>query len=760
MKKFFKFLFVLFSCHSSFCLAQNQTKEMDQFVSNLLSQMTLEEKIGQMNLSSGSMGAVLGGGELLSEAIQKGEIGATGGFSYDAAKKIQDAAQKSRLKIPILIGMDVIHGYKTIFPIPLGLSCSWDLELIEQSARIAAIEASAAGVCWTYSPMVDISRDPRWGRVSEGSGEDPWWGAQVAKAMVRGYQGDDLTKNNTIMACVKHIALYGAGEAGRDYNTVDMSHLSMFNDYFPPYKAAFDEGAGSGMTSFNLIDGIPASGSKWMMTEVLRNRWEFNGFVVTDYTSIPEMINHGLGNLKTVSALALDAGVDMDMQGDGFMGTLKTSLNEGTITMTQIDQACRRILEAKYRLGLFDDPYRYLNPERWENEIQTEDHLDAARKIAARSMVLLKNDRNTLPLKKKGKIAVVGPFAEAKPDMLGAWVLIRDAKSISSVVEGIKNVGGNAVEVVTAKGSNITDGPYLKTNLNSPFAAFMGVKMEDEPRTPQEMLEEALQVSSDADVIVAVLGESSAMSGEASSRAEIDIPKSQRDLLKSLINTGKPVVLVLINGRPLTLNWEVENVPAILEAWAPGTEAGNAIADVLFGNYNPAGKLTMTFPRSVGQIPLYYNHKNTGRPFDENNKFTSKYLDIPNEALFPFGFGLSYTTFEYGDIALNKTKLSGNDKLTASVTLTNTGGMAGEEVVQLYIKDPVATISRPVKELKNFRKVMLQPGEKKEIIFEVTSEDLKFYNSELFYDWEPGEFEIQIGTNSCHVKKASITWKK
>lgn len=755
-----RYIVIVFSLCSTFCMGQNLTTQMDRFISNLLSQMTLEEKLGQMNLSSGSLGAVLGGGESASEAIRNGRIGATGGFSYDAVKKIQDASQESRLKIPVLIGMDVIHGYKTIFPIPLGLSCCWDLDLIEQSARIAATEASAAGVCWTYSPMVDISRDPRWGRVSEGSGEDPWWGAQVAKAMIRGYQGDDLAKNNTIMACVKHIALYGAGEAGRDYNTVDMSHLSMFNDYFPPYKAAFDAGAGSGMSSFNLIDGIPATGSKWMMTEVLRNRWGFKGFVVTDFTSIPEMTNHGLGDLKTVSALALNAGIDMDMQGDGFIGTLKESLAEGKITMVQINQACRRVLEAKYKLGLFEDPYRYLNPGRWENEILTKEHLDVARKITARSMVLLKNEKNTLPLNKKGKIAVVGPLAEAKADMLGAWVLIRDVKPISSVVEGIQRVGGENVEVVTAKGANITDDPYLKKSLNSPFAAFMGVKMEEESRTPGEMMEEALRVSADADVIVAVLGESSAMSGEASSRAEIDIPQSQRDLLKALVNTGKPVVLVLVNGRPLILNWESENVPAILEVWAPGTEAGNAVADVLFGDYNPSGKLTMTFPMSVGQIPLYYNHKNTGRPFSEKNKFTTQYLDIPNEPLFPFGFGLSYTTFEYSSIALNKTELKGNDTLTATITLTNTGNVAGEEVAQLYIADPVATISRPVKELKNFRKVMLQPGEKRELVFEVTTEDLKFYNSELIYDWEPGEFEVQIGTNSRDVNRVKFSWRK
>jgi beta-glucosidase len=608
--------------------------------------------------------------------------------------------------------------------------------------------------------MVDISRDPRWGRVSEGSGEDPWWGSQVAKAMVRGYQGDDLSKNNTIMACVKHFALYGAPEAGRDYNTVDMSHLTMFNDYLPPYKAAFDAGAGSAMSSFNVIDGTPATGSKWMMTDILRKKWGFDGFVVTDYTSIKEMTAHGLGDLKTVSALALNAGIDMDMQGLGFINTLQQSLNNGLIKESQIDQACRRVLEAKYKLGLFDNPYKYLDENRLKTEILTPEHLATARKIAARSMVLLKNENHTLPIRKKGKIAVVGPFANAKVDLLGAWVMLRDKKSITSVAEGIKNVGGNDVEVITAKGANITDDPYLKESLNSPFAAFMGEKIEDEKRTPEQMIDEALNVTSDADVIIAVLGESAAMSGEASSRSDISIPESQRNLLRALLKTGKPLALVMINGRPLTIQWENENIPAILEAWAPGTEGGNAIADVLFGDYNPSGKLTMTFPRSVGQIPVYYNHKSTGRPFDSKNKFTSKYLDIPNDPIYPFGYGLSYTTFEYSDVELNKTRFKGNNKLVAKVTLSNTGDKAGEEVVQLYISDPVASISRPVKELKNFKKVMLQPGEKATVTFEVTLDDLKFYNTELIYNWEPGEFIVQIGTNSENFKKASFSWDR
>ena len=743
-----------------------QDPQMDNFIDDLMSKMTLEEKLGQLNLSSGNMGAVLGGGSGLTEHIKKGEIGATGGFTFQDIKSTQEAAQESRLKIPVLIGVDVIHGFHTVFPIPLGLSCTWDTGLIEKSARIAAKEATATGICWTYSPMVDIARDPRWGRVAEGAGEDPWWGSRVAEAMVCGYQGSDLSADNTILACVKHFALYGAAEAGRDYNTVDMSHLNMFNYYLPPYKAAFDQGAASAMSSFNVIDGIPATGNRWLLTDVLRNRWGFDGFVVTDYTSINEMTNHGLGDLKTVSALALKAGVDMDMQGLGYIGTLKQSLDEGTVTMEQIDQACRRVLEAKYKLGLFEDPYKYLDEKRSKEDVLTAENLQAAREIAAHSMVLLKNtptpgqDYKVLPLKKAGKIAVVGPLADSKSDMLGCWVTVRDQGSIVTVAQGIKNAGGGSVEVVSAKGANITDDPYMKKELESPFAAYMGGIMEKESRSPGEMIAQALQISDGADVIVAVLGESAAMSGEASSRSDIGIPESQKKLLQALIGTGKPVVLVLINGRPLTLTWENENVPAILEAWAPGTEAGNAIGDVLFGDYNPAGKLTMSFPRTVGQIPVYYNHLNTGRPFDENNKFTSKYLDLPNEPLYPFGYGLSYTTFEYGDISLGKTRLEGDETLKASVTIKNTGDRAGEEVVQLYIGDPVASISRPVKELKNFKKIMLQPGETREVIFDVNTDDLKFYDSELNYDWEPGLFKIYIGTSSADVREAEVNWSK
>ena len=755
MKKLQFLLVSLFAVCSVF----GQNAKMDAFINQLMGKMTLEEKLGQLNLSSGSVGAILAGGGGMVDEVRKGQIGATGAYSFKTAKDIETASQESRLKIPVLIGVDVIHGYKTGFPIPLGLASSWDLGMIEKSARIAAVEASASGICWTYSPMLDIARDPRWGRVAEGAGEDAWWGSQIAKAMIHGYQGDDLSKDNTVMACVKHFALYGAAEAGRDYNTVDMSRLTMYQYYLPPYKAAFDAGAGSAMSSFNLIDGIPATGNKWLLTDLLRKEWGFKGFVVTDYTSINEMMAHGMGDLQAVDVLALKAGVDMDMQGLGFLTTLKKSLDEGKVTMKDIDTACRRVLEAKYKLGLFDDPYKYVKEERLNSDVLTPEHLKFARELGTRSMVLLKNSNQTLPLKKSGKIAVVGPLADSKSDLLGAWSTGEVAKT-TSVIDGIKGAVQSGAEVVFAKGANITDDPYLKEGIKNPFAAYMGIKEEIESRTPSELLAEAVEVAKNADVVVAVLGESANMSGEAASRSDISIPESQQNLLKALVSTGKSVVLVLVNGRPLILNWENENVPAILEAWAPGIEGGNAIADVLFGDYNPSGKITMTFPRSVGQIPIYYNHNNTGRPFDAKNKFTSKYLDIPNEPLYPFGYGLSYTTFEYGDVVLSKINLKGNETLSAKIKVTNTGKVAGEEVVQLYIADPVASISRSVKDLKGFQKIGLNPGETKEIEFKITTEELKFFNSDLKYDWESGEFVVQIGTNSQDVKQAKCEWIK
>jgi beta-glucosidase len=695
------------------------------------------------------------------QKIKAGQIGGMlNASSVSGMKASMDISVKeSPHHIPLLFGMDVIHGYQTIFPIPLAMSCMWDMIMEEKSARIAAQEATANGVAWTYSPMVDIARDPRWGRIAEGAGEDPWLGSEVAKALVKGYQGNDLSLDNTMMACVKHFALYGAAEAGRDYNTVDMSKIQMYNYYLPPYKAAVDAGVGSVMTSFNVVDAVPATGNHWLLTDLLRTQWGFKGFVVTDYTATNEMINHGMGDLQTVSALALKAGTDMDMVGEGFLTTLKKSLSEGKITVKDIDLACRRVLEAKYKLGLFADPYRYMNAERPKKDLLTPDNIKTAREVAMRSMVLLKNDKQILPLKKSGTIAVIGPLGASKKDMIGTWAFAGGQDKVFSVFDGLKNIGGSSVNVIFAKGSPLTDNPLLAKS-----DATFGMPAQNQEAQPvistEDLLKDALETAAKADVIVAVLGESSAWSGEASSMADIAIQKVQQNLLKALLETGKPVVLVLINGRPMTIPWESANVSAILEAWAGGTEAGNAVAAILFGDYNPSGKLTTTFPVSVGQIPLYYNHKSTGRPYDASNKFTSKYLDITNDPLYPFGFGLSYTTFDYGDITLSKKQLKGDEKLTATVSVTNTGKLAGEEVVQLYIQDPVATISRPVKELKNFRKVMLQAGEKKDITFEISTNDLKFYNSNLKYDWEAGDFNLFIGTNSRDVKSASISWMK
>jgi len=742
--------------------AQTKTDEakMNAFVTNLMGKMTLDEKIGQLNLVT--MGRAITGSVVnngVEDRIKKGEIGGVFGvYGTEYVSKIQELAVKdSRLHIPLIFGLDVIHGHRTIFPIPLGISATWDMALIQQSAKIAAKEATAEGLNWVFSPMVDIARDPRWGRISEGSGEDPWYGSQVAKAMVRGYQGSNMQNSDNVMACVKHFALYGGAEAGREYNTVDMSLIKMYQDYLPPYKAAVDAGAGSFMSSFNTINGVPATVNQWLLTDLLRKQWGFKGFVVSDYTALNEVTNHGLGNLQTVSALALKAGLDMDMVGEGFLTTLKKSLKEGKVTQHEIDQACRRVLEAKYKLGLFSNPNKSINPEREKRDVLTEDNRKFARKIAEHSFVLLKNANETLPLKKSGTIALVGPLADNHSEMLGTWVIAGDPNKSVSVMEGIKNVVGDNVKVLYEKGANITDDSLLSARS---FA--LGAPQVMDKRSPQEMIDEAVKTAKKADVIVAVVGESANMSGESSSRSDINIPKSQKDMLKALAKTGKPLVIVLFNGRPLTLTWEDEHASAILDAWAPGTEAGNAIANVLFGNYNPAGKITATFPRSVGQIPIYYNHKNTGRPYSGKGpaKFKSDYLDISNDPLYPFGYGLSYTTFNYSGVKLSQSNLKGNETLKATVTVTNTGKLAGEEVVQLYVSDPVASISRSVKELKNYQKIMLQPGQSKEVTFNVTTADLKFFNNKLVYDWEPGEFIVQIGTNSSNTHSAAVQWAK
>lgn len=727
---------------------------------SVLALMTLEEKIGQLNLpAAGDFTTGQASSSNIAEKIKAGKVG--GLFNIKTVAKIKDvqrvAVEESRLGIPLLFGMDVIHGYETIFPIPLGLSCSWDMNLIERSAQIAAKEASADGINWTFSPMTDISRDPRWGRVSEGSGEDPYLGAQIAKAMVHGYQGDDLSNNNTIMACVKHFALYGAPEAGRDYNTVDMSRQRMYNEYFLPYQAAVEAGVGTVMTSFNEVEGIPASGNQWLMTDVLRKQWGFDGFVVTDYTAINEMIDHGMGDLKTVSALALKAGVEMDMVGEGFLSTLEASLEDGTITEDQIDNACRLILVKKFELGLFDDPYKYCDTERAENEIFNAENRQIAREIAAQSFVLLKNKNEVLPLKKKGTIALVGPMADNAENMTGTWSVAGRFKESVSLMQGIKNAVGNNVNILHARGANIVADSLLESRVS-----VFGKPTYRDERSEEELIQEALEVSKSADVIIAAMGESAEMSGESSSRSTIELPENQRRLLKELVKTGKPVVMVMFTGRPLAIKWESENIPSILNVWFGGSEAGDAIADVLFGDVNPSGKLTATFPQNTGQIPIYYNHKNTGRPLPDGQwfqKFRSNYLDVPNEPLYPFGYGLSYTNFEYGDLNLSNKELSGNQSLTASIQLTNKGKYDGAEVVQLYIRDMVGTLTRPVKELKGFQKVFLKAGETKEISFELTQDDLKFYNHSLDFVFEPGEFEIMVGTNSQELSIEKINWK-
>ncbi|WZX28265.1 beta-glucosidase BglX [Bacteroides ovatus] len=737
---------------------QADKDKMDQFIDNLMGKMTLQEKIGQLNLPvSGEIVTGQAKSSDVAGKIRKGQVG--GLFNVKGVENIREvqkiAVEQSRLKIPLLFGMDVIHGYETVFPIPLALSCSWDMEAIKESARIAAKESSADGICWTFSPMVDICRDPRWGRMAEGGGEDPYLGSEISAAMVKGYQGDDLTDKNTIMACVKHFALYGAPEAGRDYNTVDMSHLSMFNNYFPPYKAAIDAGVGSVMTSFNVVDGIPATGNKWLMIDVLRDRWGFDGFVVTDYTAISEMIAHGMGDLQQVSAMSLSAGTDMDMVADGFLTTLEKSLKEGKVTMAEIDKACRRILEAKYKLGLFDDPYKYCDASRVKKDIFTAENRAVARKIATETFVLLKNENNLLPLQRKGKIALVGPLANTKANMPGTWSVAAASDKYNSLYESMKQSLAGKAEVLYAKGSNLMYDAQREAE-----ATMFGREMRD-PRSAQELLDEALSVASQADVIVAAVGESSEMSGESSSRTNLEMPDAQRDFLTALKKTGKPVVLVYFAGRSTVMTWEQENFPAILNVWFGGSEAADAICDVVFGDVSPSGKLTTTFPKNVGQIPLYYNHLNTGRPLEAGkwfSKFRSNYLDIDNDPLYPFGYGLSYTTFRYGDLQLSNNSMNEKGKITASVTVTNTGNYDADEIVQMYIRDMVGSVARPVKELKGFERIHLKKGESHTVSFDITAEQLKFYNSALNWVCEPGEFEVMVGGNSRDVqtKKFSL----
>ena len=740
--------------------AQSQSKgNMKSFIDGLMAKMTLKEKIGQLNLPV--TGEIVTGAAKSSGIAEKIENGQVGGLfnlkGVKAIKQVQElAVKRSRLKIPLIFGMDVIHGYETVFPIPLAMSCTWDMDAIEKSARIAATEASADGICWTFSPMVDICRDPRWGRMSEGNGEDPYLGSEIAKAMIRGYQGDDLGLNNTVMACVKHFALYGAAEAGRDYNTVDMSRWRMFNYYFPPYEAAAKAGAGSFMTSFNVVDGIPASGNRWLLTDVLRKRWGWDGFVVTDYTAIAEMTNHGMGDLKQVSALALNAGTDMDMVADGYIGTLEESVKEGKVSVGAIDAACRRVLEAKYKLGLFDDPYRYLDEKRAKKEVYNEQHRQEARRIAAESFVLLKNDGGILPLAKKGRVAVIGPMGNTRANMPGTWSVAAAFEKYKSLYEAIRdNLKGKA-DVVYAKGCNITADSVLEAN-----GSMFGREIRD-PRPAAVILDEALATVANADVIIAAIGETSEMSGECSSRSDISLPETQRTMLEALKKTGKPIVLVNFSGRATVMTWETERFPSILNVWFGGSEAGDAICDVLFGDQVPGGKLSFTMPKSVGQIPIYYNHLNTGRPLGDNKwftKFKSNYLDIDNEPLFPFGYGLSYTTFSYGKPRISAQTMDAQGKLTVSVDVTNTGSRDADETVQMYIRDMVGSVSRPVEELRGFKRVRLAKGETKTVSFDITAETLKFYNSDLEYVCEPGDFQVMVGPNSRDVQKLGFTLK-
>lgn len=736
----------------SSCLSQTgeSDMEMDSFVTGLMNRMTLREKLGQLNLPSGGdlvTGSVMN--SELGEMIRKQEIG--GFFNVKGAKKIYDlqrlAIEGSRLKIPLLVGADVIHGYETIFPIPLALSCSWDTLAVERMARISAVEASANGINWTFSPMVDICRDSRWGRIAEGSGEDPYLGSLLAKAYVRGYQGDNMQGKDEILACVKHFALYGASEAGRDYNTVDMSRLRMYNEYLAPYKAAVEAGVGSVMSSFNVVDGIPATANKWLLTDLLRNEWGFQGLLVTDYNSIGEMSSHGVASLKEASVRALQAGTDMDMVSCGFLNTLEESLKEGKITEEQVNTACRHVLEAKYRLGLFSDPYKYCDTLRAEKELYTTDHRAAARKIAAETFVLLKNTDNLLPLERKGKIALIGPMADARNNMCGMWSMTCTPSRHGTLLEGIRSAAGDQAEILYAKGSNM----YYDTALEKGAVGIRPLERGDD----RQLLSEALHTAARADVVVAALGECAEMSGESASRTELEIPDAQQDLLKALVKTGKPVILLLFTGRPLVLNWEEANVHSILNVWFGGSETGDAVADVLFGKVTPCGKLTTTFPRSVGQLPLFYNHLSTGRPDPDNhvfNRYSSNYLEVSNEPLYPFGYGLSYTKFTYGDMRLSSETLPKNGEMIISVTVSNEGDYDGYEIVQLYLHDIYAEIARPVKELKSFERIFLKKGESREVKFVITENELKFYNSELQYVYEPGEFDVMVGPNSRDVQ--------
>ena len=731
---------------------------MNEYVTDLMSRMTLQEKIGQLNLmvagditTGGAMDTQVGGD------IANGNMGGVFNIKgFDKIKALQEiAVTKSRLGIPLLVGMDVIHGYETMFPIPLALSCSWNLDAIKQSAAVAAKEASADGINWTYSPMVDVALDARWGRVSEGSGEDPYLGARIAEAMVQGYQGTNYSNKDNIMACLKHFALYGAVESGLEYNTTDMSRLRMYNQYFAPYEAAVKAGVGSVMSSFNLVDYVPATANRWLLTDVLRNDWKFDGFVVTDYGSIAEIIQHGTAaNLKEASAQALNAGTDMDMCSNGFVATLAQSVAEGKVSEATINEACRRVLEAKYKLGLFANPYKYCDAKRHKTEVFTNESRQTARDIAAQTFVLLKNDHQLLPLKKEGSVALIGPLADTRNNMAGTWSVAQTPDRYATLRESMAKALEGKAKLLYAQGCNVWYDEQLQKN---------GELGKTIARGDDAALKaEALNIAQQADVIVCAMGETADMSGECATRTSLEMPDAQHALLEELVKLGKPVVLLNFAGRPTVLSWETKHVPAIMNVWFGGSEAADAICDVLFGDKVPVGRLTMSMPKTTGQAPLYYNHLNTGRPVADNAsfaKFASNALDVSNGALYPFGYGLSYTTFSYSDVKLSANEMAKNGSVTATVTVTNTGKRDADEVVQLYVHDLVASIARPVKELKGFERIHLAAGESKTVTFTIGADQLSFYNADLKKVVEPGDFDIMVGSNSRDVKKARLTVK-
>jgi len=721
---------------------QQDGRDEDRFVSDLMSSMSLEEKIGQLNLLSSSWditGPTLK--EDYREDVQAGKVGAI--FNAHTAaytRELQElAVEQTRLGIPLVFGYDVIHGYKTIFPISLGEAASWDLAAVEKAARVAAVEASAAGVHWTFAPMVDIARDPRWGRISEGAGEDPYLGAQMARARVKGFQGDDLAAPDTLLATAKHYAAYGQAQAGRDYHTTDMSLRELWDTYLPPFRAASEAGVATYMTAFNELNGVPATASEYLLKDILKTRWGFKGFVVSDYTAVDELVPHGFArNQKHAAELAINAGVDMDMQGASFLTHLPELVEEGGVDLATIDMALKRVLTMKHRLGLFADPYRYSDVQREKAEIYRPEHLEAARDMARKSIVLLKNERRVLPLESRDlSLAVIGPLADSKADMIGSWSAAGDpAKKPVTLLEGIRARLGGAGSVRYEKGASYGFDASGRRGFDAAIAA-----------------------AESADVIVAAMGESRDMTGEAASRTSLDLPGNQQALLRELRRLGKPIVLVLMNGRPLSIGWADEHVDAILETWFAGTQGGHAIADVLFGDYNPSGKLPVTFPRNVGQVPLYYNMKNTGRPYgadDAEQKYRSRYLDVPNTPLYPFGYGLSYTEFEYSGMTLDRKEMAAGETITVSVRVTNAGEVDGEEVVQLYTRDLVGSVTRPVRELKGFRKILLKKGDSRRVRFELTPADLAFHRQDMSYGAEAGEFRVFVGANSVDLLQASF----